>query len=97
MFNYAAGYGFTERALAAWPAAERWVLGDKAVEAARLNAEAGRGDEAWAVLERKVAHFWPVDVGQIAPLEPLVSEALAPLGTPERLERLLTTPKGQEL
>jgi predicted DNA-binding WGR domain protein len=94
---YACGYGLDDLAMKAWPEVEATKLWDDAVKAARLFARNGREGEAWAILERKIAHYSPVDIGQIAPIEPLVDEALRTLITPERLAALLTAPKGKNL
>jgi hypothetical protein len=96
-FNYASGYGLPERALAAWPAAEPHFHWDQAVDAARLYATAGKREEAWGVLSRKIRHFWPVDAGQVAPVEPVADPALWPLLTRERAAELLATPKSKDL
>jgi hypothetical protein len=55
---------------------------------------AGRGDEAWTVIEKGLHHWEPVDVAQVAPVELLIDEGLRPLMTPERCEWVLRTPRG---
>lgn len=97
VFSYAHAYGLDELAMKTWPAVESQKLWHHVAEAARLFARNGRDDAAWTILERKIRHFWPVDVGQVAPVEPVVDEVLRKLMTPARLAALLATPKAQDL
>jgi hypothetical protein len=59
-------------------------------------ARAGRPDEAWQLLERKIHLWWPIHYATVAPVELLADEALRPLMTLERRELVLRTPKGSE-
>lgn len=57
----------------------------------RRNAEA-----AWTAIEANLKNWWPVDLAQVAPLVLLTNEHLETLMTPERCQRVLSTPRGPE-
>ena len=93
LFNYASAAAFYDHALDVWPVVEPLMDWFHALPTARLYMKRGQPDEAWGVIERKIGSFFPVDLAQIAPIEPLADERLIPLMTPARLAWLLTTPK----
>ncbi len=59
-------------------------------------ARAGRGDEAWKIVEENLPLWFPVDDAQVAPVELLTDPGLRPLLTPERRAWVLRTPRGAE-
>lgn len=59
-------------------------------------ARAGRQKEAWEVVRARLHLWWPVEDTQVAPMELLTDEGLAPLMTAERRTLVLRTPRGPE-
>jgi hypothetical protein len=71
----------------AWEAAEY---------VAPIYVRRGKPDAAWAAIESKLKHWWPVGHAQVAPLVLLTDEHLEKLMTPERCGLVLSTSRGPE-
>jgi hypothetical protein len=95
-FALAVAFGIDDEILARWDAANDRLLFDQAVEVARVLARRGESPRAWAVIEERLARWFPVDPAQVAPVALLLDPWISPLLTPERCARVLATPRGAE-
>ncbi len=71
----------------------RWV---DAVFVARWLAHRGKADAAWKTLEPLVASWWQLYYFDVVPLELVTDRTLTQLLTPERVEKILATPRGDQ-
>lgn len=58
---------------------------------------ANREDEAWQLLKGHLHLWWPVEVCQVAPVELLFNQTLAPILSKERCMEILKTPRGSQV
>jgi hypothetical protein len=71
----------------------RWA---DAVFVARWLAHRGKPEEAWRTLEAHVASWWQLYYFDVVPMELVTDVTLTKLLTPERAEKILATPRGDQ-
>ena len=70
-----------------------WV---DAVFVARWLAHRGKAEEAWRTLEAHVASWWQLYYFDVVPMVLVTDRTLTQLLTPERAEKILATPRGDQ-
>lgn len=93
LFSLAASFGFEDDALRLFDAHRDELTFDDAMGVARMMVRRKREADAWAALEATIPSWGGGWVCTIGPAEVLIDPLLAPLFTPERGEKLLSTPR----
>jgi hypothetical protein len=97
LYGLASVYGYHGGAVSVYDQEKAWPALFQNIEfAASALARCGRKAEAWKAIESNIHQWWPVAETQIVPVALVTDEALRPLMTRERCEKVLHTRRGPE-